>query len=88
MTGGKATHLAPGSGQMLDRAAGVNEVIEYNVVLAPLVDGKIYLSLTATTIDEIEPQLLNQEIVRDYVATIDNALAIIKAGILNVNNAS
>lgn len=49
---------------------------------------KIYLSLTATTINEKEPQLLNQEIVRDHVATIDNALAIIKAAILNANEAS
>jgi hypothetical protein len=29
----------------------------------------------------IEPQLLTQEIVRDTVATIDDALAIIKRGI-------
>ena len=44
------------------------------------------VALTATTVDEDEPQLLNQEIARDRVATIDDALAIIKAGITNNSN--
>ena len=51
----------------------------YTVGLAPLADGKIFVSLTATTVDDEEPQLLNQEIASDSVATIDEALAIIKA---------
>ena len=37
--------------------------------------------MTATTVDDQEPQLLTQEIARGTVATIDDALAIIKRGV-------
>jgi hypothetical protein len=53
----------------------------YTVQLAPLIDGRIFVSLTATVVDDEEPQLLSQEITTDRVATIDEALAIIKAGV-------
>lgn len=68
--------------------AHFGEVIEYNVVLAQLADGKIHVALTATTVDEDEPQLVNQEIANGRVATIDEALAVIKAGIVNENDTS
>jgi DNA-directed RNA polymerase subunit RPC12/RpoP len=41
--------------------------------------GKILVSLTATTVDDEEPQLLDQEIARNSVSTIDDVLALIKA---------
>jgi hypothetical protein len=37
------------------------------------------VSLTATTVDDEEPQLLDQEIARGRAATIDDVLALIKA---------
>jgi hypothetical protein len=48
----------------------------------------IHVSMTATTVDEEEPQLLNQEIASDRVATIDDALAIIKAGVIAADDSS
>jgi hypothetical protein len=47
------------------------------IELTPLVDGGIFVSLTATTVDDEEPQLLDQEIASDRVATIEAALAFI-----------
>jgi hypothetical protein len=58
----------------------------YTVQLAPLIDGRIFVSLTATVVDDEEPQLLSQEITTDRVATIDDALAIIKTGIMKSDN--
>jgi hypothetical protein len=39
--------------------------------------------MTATTVDDQEPQLLTQEIVCDTVGTIDGALAVIRRGLTN-----
>ncbi len=47
--------------------------------LSPLADGMVHVSLTATTVDEDEPQLLDQEIARDKVASIDDVLTLIRA---------
>lgn len=47
------------------------------VELAPLAGGGFFVSLTATTVDDEEPQLLDQEIASDRVATIEAALAFI-----------
>ena len=43
-------------------------------------DGAIFVSMMATTIDEEEPQLLSQEITSERVPSIDDALAVIKKG--------
>jgi hypothetical protein len=51
----------------------------FRVELATLDDGSINVSLTATTVDEDEPQLLDQEIACDRVATIDDVLSLIRA---------
>ncbi len=51
----------------------------FRIELSPLADGKVFVSLTATTVDEHEPQLLDQEIVCDRVATIDDVVALIRA---------
>ncbi len=53
----------------------------YTVELARLDDGDIYVGLTATSFDEEEPQLLNQEIAAQRVATIDDALALVRASV-------
>jgi hypothetical protein len=50
----------------------------YTVQLAQLADGAVYVSLTATMVDEEEPQLLNQEIIGERVASFEDALAVIK----------
>ncbi len=54
----------------------------YRIELAPIADGNIHVSLTATTVDEEEPQLLDREIASDRVATIDDALALIRRSIV------
>ena len=43
--------------------------------------GTAISAITATTVDEEEPQLLNQEIVSDRVALIEDALTLIKMSI-------
>ena len=50
----------------------------FRIELAPLADGGILVSLTATTVDEEEPQLLDQEIACERVVTIDETLALIR----------
>ena len=48
------------------------------IELSAMADGKILTSLTATTVDEDEPQLLDQEVACERVASIDELLALIK----------
>jgi hypothetical protein len=47
----------------------------YSLELALLADGSYHVSLSATTVDEDEPQLLCQEILDERVASIDDALS-------------
>ena len=60
-------------------SAGSSSVIRdvefFRIQLAPLDDGSIHVSLTATTVDEQEPGLLDCEIASDRVATIDDVLS-------------
>jgi hypothetical protein len=49
------------------------------IELSPLQDGDVRVSLTATTVHETEPELLDQEIVCDRAATIDDIVALIRA---------
>ena len=51
----------------------------FRIELAPLVDGKISVSMTATTVDEEEPQLLDQEVASERIGTIDELLALIQS---------
>jgi hypothetical protein len=63
--------------------ASTRQAVEfYTIELAQLADGTIHVTLTATTVDDEEPQLLSQEIVSERVASIDDALAIIKDGVI------
>ena len=56
----------------------IRSVEFYNIELAPLADGRVYVSVLATTVDDEEPQLLTQEIACETVATIEDALAVIR----------
>jgi hypothetical protein len=49
------------------------------IQLAPHADGRILVSLTATTVDEDEPQLLDQEIAHERINTLDELVALIRA---------
>ena len=49
--------------------------------IAQLPDGTYYVSLTATTIDDEEPQLLNMEIETRRGASLDEVLAVIRNGL-------
>ena len=60
------------------RSPVIRGVEFFRMELAPLDDGKILVSLTATTVDEEEPQLLDQEVARDRVASVDDILALIR----------
>ena len=66
---------------MPDTNATRKAVEFYTIELSQLPDGAIFVSMTATTVDEEEPQLLLQEITSERVASIDDALAVIKKGV-------
>ena len=51
----------------------------FRIELAPLADGHVFVSLTATTVDAEEAQLLDQEVASEPVTTIDELLALIRA---------
>ena len=55
----------------------------YTIQLAQLADGTIHVALTATSVDETEPQLLSQEIASERVPSIDDALALIWEGVIS-----
>jgi hypothetical protein len=66
-----------------DPAGSGSSVIEgaefFRMELSPQIDGKLLVSLTATTVDEEEPQLLDQEVAFERVDTLDDVLALIRA---------
>lgn len=51
----------------------------FRMELSPQIDGKLLVALTATTVDEEEPQLLDQEIACERVDTLDDVIALIRA---------
>jgi hypothetical protein len=60
----------------------VRKAVEYFFAeIAQLPDGSYYVSLTATTIDDEEPQLLNQEIDSRRGVSLDEMLTVIKNGL-------
>jgi hypothetical protein len=60
----------------------VRKAVEYFFAeIAQLPDGTYYVSLTATTVDDQEPQLLNQEIDSRGGVSLDEVLAVIKDGL-------
>ncbi len=56
-------------------------VVSYLAEIAQLADGTYFVSLTATTIDDEEPQLLNMEIEQRHGVSLDEVLAVIKSGL-------
>jgi hypothetical protein len=60
----------------------VRKAVEYFLAeIAQLPDGSYYVSLTATTVDDEEPQLINQEIDTRRGVSLDEVLAVIKNGL-------
>ena len=51
----------------------------FRMELSPQSDGKILVALTATIVDDEQPQLLEQEVACERVATLDDVLALIRA---------
>lgn len=74
--------------RMVDTASYRKAVEFYTIELAQLADGTLHVSLTATSVDEEEPQLLCQEIATARVNSIDDALAVIKEGVISTNRPS
>ena len=70
---------------MVDTTSTRKVVEFYNIELAQLADGTFHVSVTATTVDEEEPQLLSQVIASERVVCIDDALAVIKAGLIGTD---
>ena len=54
----------------------------YAIELARLADGTIHVLVTAITVDDQEPQLLSQELASERVAAIEDALAVIRTGLV------
>jgi hypothetical protein len=56
-------------------------VVSYFAEIAELADGTYYVALTATSVDDEEPQLLCQEINTRRGVSLDEVLAAIKSGL-------
>lgn len=63
---------------MADNSTTRKAVEFYTIQLAQLADGAVYVSLTATMVDDEEPQLLSQEMIGERVASFKQALAAIE----------
>ena len=53
-----------------DSGPVIRSIEFYNIELAPLADGRVYVAMLATTVDDEEPQLLTQEIACESVADL------------------
>lgn len=49
------------------------------IELAPLMSGTVRVAVTATTVDSIAEELLDQEVVDQSVSTVDELIALIRA---------
>jgi hypothetical protein len=56
----------------------IKSVEFFNIEVSQLTDGGFRVSITATTIDEEEPQLLCQELVTERVSSVPEALSLIE----------
>jgi hypothetical protein len=60
----------------------VRKAVEFfTIELSHLADGGVLVAMMATTVDGEEPELLSQEIASERVASIDDALAVIRDGL-------
>lgn len=55
------------------------------ISLTPLADGRVLVCMTATSFDDEDAQLLDQEVATSTVATIDDVTRLIKAHVAFVN---
>src|SRR4051794_40335810 len=57
-----------------DAAQGGKPVVQnaefFRIELSPTDGGSVFVSMTATTVDDVEPQLLDQEIISERIATL------------------
>ena len=67
---------------MVDRPTVRKAVESFFAEIAQLPDGTYYVSLTATTIDDEEPQLLNMEIDSRRGVSLDEVLEVIRNGLI------
>jgi hypothetical protein len=51
----------------------------FRIEFIPLLEGSVFVRMTATSLDEDGPELIDQEIACDNVATIDDVVALIRA---------
>jgi len=54
----------------------------YTIELSCLIDGAMFVTMTATSVDEQEPQLLTQEITSQRAGSLDDALVMIRRGMI------
>ncbi|HLL26920.1 MAG TPA: hypothetical protein VKT73_04630 [Xanthobacteraceae bacterium] len=73
--------IAPAQISNAAALTNLSEALFFSLTLSRQADGKIFVELTATCVDEEGPSLVNEEIVRERVATIDDALALIRANV-------
>ena len=66
---------------MVDRPTVRKAVESFFAEIAQLPDGTYYVSLTATTVDDEEPQLLNMDIESRRGVSLDEVLTVIKNGL-------
>ena len=57
---------------------GTSEPFFYSIMLSRQADGRFFIELTATYVDDAGPSLLYQEIASDSFVTIDDALALVR----------
>jgi len=68
---------------MMATAPVVRKVVEYYTIeLAQLSEGGFGVSMIATTVDDEEPQLLSQELANARVDSLDDALSLVRDGVL------
>lgn len=56
-----------------------NQIELFRIEFIPLLQGSVCVRMTATSVDEEGPELIDQEIACDNIATIDDAVALIRA---------
>ncbi|MGB6534378.1 MAG: hypothetical protein WBF58_00270 [Xanthobacteraceae bacterium] len=70
----------------LDTSAGAKALSQLplqfvNIEIAPLIDGQYSVVMQATLLDEDELEFVGQDLASERVATLDEALAIIRANV-------
>ena len=78
---GEPIHRDPTIKKRTQTAIKNRDHAHYLADIAQLPDGTYYVSLTATTVDDEEPQLLSMEIDSRRGVSLDEVLAVIKNGL-------